>query len=439
MCEEEIASLLNNLRVSEVEEVNNSSCNVEQIIMAPPQMNWDLFKSKLHNIKPYDGDSNTLNKFINRCDSILDSYKVYNDAELNKHIFECIQEKLIGKAEAMVGNRVEINDWATLKTALVQCFSDRRDLDCLIQELTRTRPYKGEHLIDFGSRLQLLRSSVIQRISNDVKLSKDDKICQINHYDKTALNTFIAGCSGTLKNNMHLRKPSSLEDAMAYVNEFENFERLYGTVNEPRAQNSKFQANNTSKQSNQHFAFSARPQNHQFMQNNTNFNSGAQYPRPNFVQRSYFPSQPINIQPRQMPPQKFFTNSQVFGKPQNVFAPKPIPANQLPKPEPMSTTSRNPTMISRKPMSGNQSYRFNNFSSQPSRNYQRPPNFVFEELYSNDVQEDEPITDNNDYLYQYPNSELVFDEHEHFTDDNTDLDDNPDVNFRTLASEETQD
>ncbi|XP_030747092.1 uncharacterized protein LOC115875718 [Sitophilus oryzae] len=131
--------------------------------------------------------------------------------------------KLIGKAEIMVGNRAELTYWISFKTALIQSFADRRDLDCLVQELTRTHPYKNESLLNFGSRLQLLRSNVVQRISNDTTITNEQKLCHITYLDKTALNTFIAGCSDLLRNNMHLRKPKTLEDALAYVNEFENF------------------------------------------------------------------------------------------------------------------------------------------------------------------------------------------------------------------------
>ncbi|KAG5861035.1 hypothetical protein JTB14_013981 [Gonioctena quinquepunctata] len=93
----------------------------------------------------------------------------------------------------MVGNRAELKNWSDLKNALKQCFSDRRDLDCLVLKLTRSRPYKGEDLISFGTRLQLIRSSVAQRISNDTNLQADEKVYQISHYDKVALSTFIAG------------------------------------------------------------------------------------------------------------------------------------------------------------------------------------------------------------------------------------------------------
>lgn len=372
--------------------------------MTELKINWELFKSKLDNIRNFDGDSNTLNKFIKRCESFIDSYSSMNSPDLEKHIFECIQEKLIGRAEVMVGNRAELNDWVSLKNALIQCFSDRRDIDCLVQELTRTRPFKNEHLLNFGSRLQLLRSNVIQRVSNDTNLNREQKLCHISYFDKTALNTFIAGCTGTLKNNMHIKTPKSLEDAIAYVTEFENFERLYGQCNnvfdKPKNnfQNPKHNTNNfgnqnfnSYNQNNPNNSFNNQnPQNNfsNYRQNNVpNFNN-TNYNHQNHQNKPAWPCQPINIQTRQVPPQRFPTNREVFGPPVNVFKPKPIPPGQLPKPEPMSTTSRIPSL--------NSSRGFSQNSYNRNRMFDRNPNFNFQELYSNDCSTEENYTDSTE-------------------------------------------
>lgn len=42
---------------------------------------------------------------------------------LTQGFFKFIQEKLVGKAEIVVGNMVELNDWASFDRALIiQCF-----------------------------------------------------------------------------------------------------------------------------------------------------------------------------------------------------------------------------------------------------------------------------------------------------------------------------
>ncbi|KAG5858510.1 hypothetical protein JTB14_019724 [Gonioctena quinquepunctata] len=296
----------------------------------------------------------------------------------------------------MVGNRAELKNWPDLKNALKQCFSDRRDLDCLVLELTRSRPHKGEDVISFGTRLQLTRSSVAQRISNDTNLQADEKVYQISHYDKVALSTFIAGCTGVLRNNLHLKKPTSLEDAMAYINEYENFEKLYGFSHENHK--SKLNATNTYRQTytpNMHsYNNFQQPKTNQFYR---------QFPstNPNFSARPNWPNQPINIQPRQLPPQKYPTNKEVFGPPQNVFKPNQTPSNQLPKPEPMSTISRYPTRMSQRPFSQQPGPSFRNHNPNYFQNSQRfvqsnlRPNFISEELFSNEYEE--PIEFDNQF------------------------------------------
>lgn len=96
---------------------------------------------------------------------------------------------------------------------------------------TRTQSFrirKKSNLLHFGSGLELIQSNFVQRISNDTSLQPPDKLCRIGHYEKIASDIFIAGCTGLLENYLHLKKPGNLEDVFACVNEFENFERLYG-------------------------------------------------------------------------------------------------------------------------------------------------------------------------------------------------------------------
>ncbi|KAH1028269.1 hypothetical protein HUJ05_001643, partial [Dendroctonus ponderosae] len=57
------------------------------------KINWDLLKSKLDNIKPYDGDLSSLNKFVKRCDNVIATYREFNDSDLDQHIYEKVYEK----------------------------------------------------------------------------------------------------------------------------------------------------------------------------------------------------------------------------------------------------------------------------------------------------------------------------------------------------------
>ena len=97
-----------------------------------------------------------------------------------------------------------------------------------------------------------------------------------------------------------------------------------------------------------------------------------------FQNQPSFPSQPIPIRPNYSKiPQRFPTNSQVFGNQSNqtnVF--KPNPNKQFPPPTPMSTSTRQ-TNNTFRTNTGQQTHLKNYFQSRPNQQ----PNFIAEELY----------------------------------------------------------
>lgn len=429
--------------------------------MTPPathplqNINWELFKSRLDNIRPYDGNPTNLNKFLNRCEQFRACYNVGN-TELETHVLNCIQEKLIDRAEFMVGNRVELNTWELIKNALIQCFSDKRNLDCMILELSRARLNKNEDLYSFGSRLQLIRSQVTHRINNDLTLSLNDKFCRIAHYDKVARDTFISECTGILKNNLHLKNPPTLEDAMAYVSEFENFEKFYGQPNwtdksRNTMSNNNFNRQNQQNQFNQN-AFRQKPANPpQFFTQQPNYlRPNFNFPQQNFSkpsssfqqnfqpQRNFsnFSSQPNNFKQQFIPQRRLPTNSEVFGKPKDVFKPNPQNVQNLPPPQPMSTTSRNST----RNLSNNNSSNFNQ-NRQFSRTYNHfqnqgtYPDIIFEELSYHQDENSTNHPENQHFEGEYYNQDEQIENEEisqDFCEDENHLD------FITTASNENQ-
>lgn len=93
----------------------------------------------------------------------------------DKLSFDLIRSKLVRKAEILFGNFVELDTWEQGKAATKQCFSYRRNPDCLAQELTRVTPSKNEYITYYGTRLQLLRRQVAQRISKDINMTETGK------------------------------------------------------------------------------------------------------------------------------------------------------------------------------------------------------------------------------------------------------------------------
>lgn len=127
-------------------------------------------------------------------------------------------------------------------------------------------------------------------------------------YDELSLETFIRGLSGRVQDMVRLRNPDSLQFAVSYVLDEENF-----MLNQR-----KFRAQGNA------------PKNHYVIRNSCpNFqqhNYGAQQSLSSFRQNSNvtqvaqnFSSQPINVQPKpNIPNQKCLANKQVFGPQKNV-------------------------------------------------------------------------------------------------------------------------
>ncbi|KAG5899107.1 hypothetical protein JTB14_021610 [Gonioctena quinquepunctata] len=121
-------------------------------------------------------------------------------------------------------------------------------------------------------------------------------------------------------------------------------------------------------------------------------------------QRNTFPTGPINVQPTQRPPQKLFTNAQVFGKPQNAWRSNP---NKPPtfQPTPISGIPTN----TNRPQHNYSSFHGNQNKNQQKPFFQRngPANFTSEELFAN---EHEEVEQNSEQFYEN------FEENQYYND-----------------------
>lgn len=379
-----------------IKKSNTKMPNAQEPQVAAAQgLNLSMLKMYVDTIPHYDGDAITLSSFVSACDFIQLNYGQTNDQILKNYLTRVVQTKLTGRAQLLVGCRSELDSWDKIKDALQNCFGDNRNLECLEQDLFLARPNKGENNLDFAKRLQILRSQLAQKLTSitETNMPNATKIIYLNQYEQITLRTFIRSLNGPLQSIIRLRNPPNIETAMTLITEEENFNYTQNLFrSSPQVEPKSFPRNNFSNQN-----FMRRPPgpanyryntpnfSHQNNQNNhyqnnqyqNNQYQNNQYPNNNF-QNSRFPSQPLNLQSRQMPERRFPTNREVFGPPKNVFK----PTGQVPntKPEPMSTTSRNPTIRQPPYQNYNQSNHFRTNG---------PRNFVSQELFQIDNQRDE--------------------------------------------------
>lgn len=320
MTENTIDELINSLESLSVSKMSN-------------EINYTLFKIYSDTIPDYDGSEVTLEIFINAADKFYNMYHGNDDA-LNQCVDSIIMGKLTDRAQILIGARQELNSWFLIKQELRNTFGDRQSLDNLEQCLFTLTLNKNEHPLDFAKRIQLTRSKLAFKINSlsVTEMSANTKLIHLRQYESQSLKVFLRNLNIRLRDKISVQRPDTLETAMSLFLEDENFNQTQNLVVQNRASTSQQfptkQTHNT-----------LIPKQQQFQRNFTYPNF--QTPATNFQNQSQFPRQPINIQPRQIQ-HKFPTNRQVFGPPQNVFKPSNKPIQRVF--EPMSTTSRNPTI-----------------------------------------------------------------------------------------------
>jgi hypothetical protein len=175
--------------------------------------------------------------------------------------------------------------------------------------------------LNFGQRIQTVRSQLSAKVNSLSVLEMSDatKTIYLKQYDNMALKTFIRGLTGTLQSIIRLRDPKSLETAMNLVVEEQNFQytqhppsqinRLTPQIQMYERKPPQPSFNNTPHFTPTNISLPYHMHNNQTPQ------------RPSHNQNQQFnPSQPIKFTTRPTP-EKFFTNTQVFGRPKNVFKP----------------------------------------------------------------------------------------------------------------------
>lgn len=358
-------------------------------------------------VPQFDGNPNDLNRYLTTCQSLIDNfYNVSNPLDFqNTFLLNSLIGKLSGTAKIVV-NIQNISTWEDLKSILHRNFADQRDEACLNRDLVMLRQNQNENPNQFYDRVLHLLNLLCSYI--DCHESSDGgKMLKKSLYNDLALKTFLSGLKEPIGTTIRCMKPRSLAEALQYVTQeynnhyFQNMSnRLPHQSTQVMKTNSKPQANHFNQQF--RMPFVAQPQ-----QNFASFN--AQTPHNLFMPRSNFnrfPSQPINIRPNfNRMPQRFPTNSQVFGRPNqsNVF--KPNQNKSLPAPQPMSVCTSGP----KGPLSQYNRFPRPNFQGN-SQNFQgnfqnNQPKYLVEELYSAETQSNS----NYDQFDQYALPEACVD------------------------------
>lgn len=359
-------------------------------------------------IPDFDGTPHKLYRFITLADETLTQYWDNENLESvrNRYIFNCIVSKLTGRAEEIISIS-GANTWPLIKTTLLNTFGDQRDENALLSDLIQLRQKPNEEPITYYYRI----ISTLNHLTNYINLYEKNAAVMQNKivtYANQALRTLIVGLKEPIQSMIRSLKPTNLADALKYLTEDANIRYM-------SKQNNQYQ--NTKP------IFKTPVQNSNFYRQVLPVRSPfhQQY---SFPSTSQFPRGPVNVQPRNLPPHRYPTNSQVFGKNQNVnvWKSRPNTNNQTNTPTPMSVNTRNTTQ--------NQNFRTN---LQPTfqPNFQQRPRYTFEELHNFENPDDYQTQENpyfDDYFTQAPYEEQTS---ENFFDNNYAIQDSDQQNEQT--------
>lgn len=411
-----------------------ANINLQTIIESSPSNTIkmsDALRATVSLLKTFDGNNNHLEAFINVIDIFHNRY--YTGDESQKEFVNlAIQSKLIGEANDFVMTRPDLTTWPVIREALRLKFGDPISRQNLTQQLMFSVKNRNESALDYVDKLKTLVHRITSKIQSE-PLDPSIKHTLIAQTELTATHNLMSNVPQELKTILIIQNPTDLTTAQNLIINYE-------MINNQISFKSHFnQAINLPK---------APPTQKPLMP----FMQFPQPQTPNYFRQQQankpFPSQPINIQPQLNKIQKHFpTNSQVFGKPKNVFKPTSNTAN-FPRPTPMSGVSVQP----RKPVNQNIN-RPNNFRpfnpswNQTNGNYWRQnPHanpLVFQEITHLENPEEtsgesfEPLFDSHgalDHQDQLESEYYVPNEQHVFYDQYNDAIENE--NFHTPASEE---
>lgn len=322
----------------------------------------------------------------------------------HKFVFAHARQKLKGAAKITCAGRTELNTWTALKERLIALYSCTDTLETLELKMNQAYPKQNETLLAFGSRLQHIRSQIIDKI-HLTEVDNNRKILKIEFCETNAKNRFITFIPERYQTSIKLAKPIALEQAIDIYTGLEQEHEIrtaQRNLGQPQQKNTNHQNQNFRGYRNQQGHSSQNAQNQNFPNNSRNQNPNRQTP---------FPSQPINVQPRHVP-QRYPQRIQAFNNPQrpnkNVFAPN---RNFQPSPQvPMSGISSGSRQQNTPP--NRQNYPIP-MSGIDSNNIETNYNFDTQYDYQYD---DQPCSENysDNFSSQTQNSEDCYDQTEDY-------------------------
>jgi hypothetical protein len=122
-----------------------------------------IFKA-LRLLPDFDGNPNVLTRFINLCDQLVQEFITEDNNLNNLALLNGILNKVIGPTARLINANGIPNDWAGIRSALINNFADQRDETALYNDLALLTRGSGTPQ-EFYERCQSLFSTIMTYVS----------------------------------------------------------------------------------------------------------------------------------------------------------------------------------------------------------------------------------------------------------------------------------
>lgn len=193
-----------------------------------------ISQTEVLTIPIFSGDPNTLPVYIEACEDLIQTYARTNDPNaVNPYLSRIVKSRLAGKAQSLIGSR-NLKTWIEIKRLLELSFFDQRSEDCLLNDLMTVTISKNENPYAFGEKIKDLLNLLSTKMRLDTR--EEQILLKTTLYKNTALQTYKLGLMkyGKIGELMYIKNPANLEDAMAEVLEYQNWQYRYGFKEAPQ-------------------------------------------------------------------------------------------------------------------------------------------------------------------------------------------------------------
>lgn len=179
----------------------------------------DMIFKALRLVPEFDGNPNVLTRFIRMCDQLAVQYlSATPGSEFNNMcVINGILNKITGTASCTINSNGIPDNWAGIRTTLINNFSDQRDETALYNDLSTATQGSKSHQ-EFYDHCQTLFSTIMtyvtlhETIGTTIEAKRD-------LYKKVTMQAYVRGLKEPLGSRIRCMRPPTIEKAHEYVQE----------------------------------------------------------------------------------------------------------------------------------------------------------------------------------------------------------------------------